>query len=44
MKEIFETPVCEIVNFVREDVVCASTTIDSQQGQGGKTTPDVPLP
>ena len=44
MKEIFEAPVCEIVDFVREDVVCASITIDTPQGQGGKITPDVPLP
>ena len=44
MKEIFETPVYEIVLFTREDVVCASQIIDQPQGSGGVPGPTVPLP
>ena len=44
MKEIFAIPTYEIVRFPREDVVCASQTIDNPQGTGGIPGPTVPLP
>ncbi len=44
MKELFETPVYEIVLFPREDVVCASKLIEEPQGDGGVSGPTVPLP
>ena len=44
MKMHFEAPDFEIVLFPREDVVCASQTIDNPQGTGGIPGPTVPLP